>query len=268
MHRIVLTRQPGQAGLLEEELTGLGVGIELLPLLDFALPADTTALTAAKDKARDGAYDWIVLTSPNAVRALNKLTFFAEPLPVKWGMVGGGTAAVFAAHASQEADFVAVHNQSGKGLVAEFPAPDPQGCNAVLLPVSDIASTTVQDGLGANAYTVERVNAYRTVPASLNLPQHQRLLPAATVPYPVHAVEDFAAAAASAAAVVLTSPSNARLYAAAAEDFPALGLPPLLAMGEPTARAMTAIGLPITAVLPKPDVHSVYRWLTEHLPPA
>lgn len=268
MHRIVLTRQPGQTGRFESELTGLGVAVELLPLIDFALPIDDSLLAAAKDKAAAGAYDWIVLTSPNAVRSLHKLGYFDEPLPVKWGMVGSGTAAVFADHAQQAADFVAEHNQSGEGLVAEFPPPEPAGRNAVLLPVSEIASNTVQQGLHAAGFTVERVTAYRTVAASTELPQEQRLLPPVHVPYPVHGVEAFAGRAARAAAVVLTSPSNARLYAAAAEDFPALALPPLLAMGQPTAAAMTATGLPITAVLPKPDVRSVYRWLTEHLPPA
>lgn len=268
MHRIVLTRQPGQAGLLEAELTGLGVSVELLPLIDFALPADASGLIAAKDEAIAGSYDWIVLTSPNAVRSLDKLGYFAQPLPVSWAMVGGGTAAVFSEHARQPADFIAEHNQSGAGLVAEFPPAERQGRNAVLLPVSDIASNTVQTGLHDRGFRVERVTAYRTVPASLNLAQSQRLLPATDAPYRVHHIDDFADRAASVAAVLLTSPSNARCYAEAAEDFPALALPPLLAMGQPTATAMTVTGLPIAAVLPTPDVRSVYRWLTEHLPPA
>lgn len=265
MHRIVLTRQPGQAGLLEKELAELNVDVELLPLLDFVLPADTGGLQQARTDLAEGVYDWVVLTSPNAVRALAKMDFFDFEADVRWGMVGGGTAAIFEQVTDLRADFVAEHNQSGEGLVAEFDSAEPTGRNAVLLPVSEIAADTVQTGLQAKGYTVTRVTAYQTVPADSRLSQDRRLLPAARGGT-VHDAESLAGEVGAVTAVVLTSPSNARAYAGVAEDFPSLVLPPLLAIGQPTAQAMTATGLPITAVLPKPDARSVYRWLLEYLP--
>uniref|UniRef100_UPI0023F8BCA8 uroporphyrinogen-III synthase n=1 Tax=Micrococcus terreus TaxID=574650 RepID=UPI0023F8BCA8 len=63
--RIVLTRQPVQAGRLEQDLRDAGCTVRFLPLTDFELPADLTQLRRALERLGAGEYAWLLLTSPN-----------------------------------------------------------------------------------------------------------------------------------------------------------------------------------------------------------
>jgi hypothetical protein len=66
--RVVVTRAPHQAEELVSLLRDYGARPIFYPCIDIAPPEDTTALDAAlRDVA---AFDWLILTSANTVRAL------------------------------------------------------------------------------------------------------------------------------------------------------------------------------------------------------
>ena len=66
--RIVVTRAPEQAGELIRELERLGAEVIILPTVSFASPSDWRPVDSAL-RAMD-EFDWILLTSQNAVRFL------------------------------------------------------------------------------------------------------------------------------------------------------------------------------------------------------
>ncbi|MBF6841939.1 uroporphyrinogen-III synthase, partial [Acinetobacter baumannii] len=67
---IVLTRQPVQAGAVEAGLAAAGLDVRFCPLTDFELPGDSGPLRAVVSRVEAGECAWLVLTSPNTVRAL------------------------------------------------------------------------------------------------------------------------------------------------------------------------------------------------------
>ena len=66
--RVVVTRAERQAGSLAAAFAAAGAAVELLPLLEVTPPADPGPLLRAVAELR--LYDWVVLTSANAVQAL------------------------------------------------------------------------------------------------------------------------------------------------------------------------------------------------------
>src|SRR5699024_2391706 len=68
--RIVLTRQPAQAGRIEAGLQQLGHRIGFLPLTDLQLPEHSGALDNLVAGLHAGAWDRLLLTSPDTIRAL------------------------------------------------------------------------------------------------------------------------------------------------------------------------------------------------------
>ena len=66
--RIVVTRAPEQAGELIRELERMGAEVLILPTVSFAPPSDWQPVDSALRAI--GEFDWILLTSQNAVRFL------------------------------------------------------------------------------------------------------------------------------------------------------------------------------------------------------
>ncbi len=149
---IVVTRAASQAGPFARELRALGATVLGVPLIEIVDPADGGA--ALRDAvARISAYDWVVLTSPNAAA---RLVAVASALP-RVAVVGPGTSAVVT-DAGFSVDLVADRNV-GEGLVDAFP----NGTGRVLLPRAAVARHVVPRGLAAKGWTVDEVEAYRTV---------------------------------------------------------------------------------------------------------
>jgi uroporphyrinogen III methyltransferase/synthase len=71
--RIVVTRTRAQAGVLTEELRGLGADVIELPTIRIEPPTDLRAFAELVQDAH--AYDWIVFTSPNGVNAFFELFY-------------------------------------------------------------------------------------------------------------------------------------------------------------------------------------------------
>lgn len=66
--RILITRAKEQAGALSDELRKFGATVIAIPAIEIQPPASYAPLDAAL--RRVGAYDWLILTSVNGVRAL------------------------------------------------------------------------------------------------------------------------------------------------------------------------------------------------------
>ncbi len=220
--RVVVTRARAQASSLAERLQALGAETVEVPTIEIADPADGgEALAAAA--ARLATYDWVVLTSVNAVdrlfRALRDARAFGA---ARVAAVGPGTAAALSER-GVVADLVPARAVA-EALVDAFPGPD--GAGRVLVPQAAAARAVLGDGLRAKGWDVEVVEAYRTVAAR---------------PSP-----DAVAAAAKADAIAFTSSSTVTSWL----DLAGPGaLPPVVAcIGPVTAETAAAHGVAVTVV--------------------
>ncbi|HET6812110.1 MAG TPA: uroporphyrinogen-III C-methyltransferase [Acidimicrobiales bacterium] len=156
--RVVVTRTAEQAGELSGRLTEAGAEVVEVPTLTIADPSDAGAglATAARRLAR---FDWVVLTSANAVERLFSHLHDARDLgSARVAAVGPATAAVLARHGVR-ADLVA-RRSSGAALADEIP--DPPG--SVLLARAEVADPALPEKLAGRGFEVEEVAAYRTAP--------------------------------------------------------------------------------------------------------
>jgi len=187
--RIVVTRRREQAASLVDGLRALGATVIEQPTLEIAPPLDRGPLDSCLRRLAE--FDWVVFTSPNAVRAVRDAASvpsvsvqFGVELPspalserhdqmsgsagVRGGSprlasVGAATSDALAeawprltVDLEPEADFRAA------SLLAKFGKIDLRG-SRILLPASDLARDELATGLEALGAEVERVVAYRTV---------------------------------------------------------------------------------------------------------
>ncbi|MDQ6724950.1 MAG: uroporphyrinogen-III C-methyltransferase [Actinomycetota bacterium] len=237
--RVVVTRARAQASGLVERLRGMGAETVELPTIEIADPTDGgAALIAAAARMAD--YDWVVLTSVNAVERLFAHLHDARAFgPARVGAIGPGTAAALAARGVvadlQSAEAV------GEALVDAFPS----GPGAVLLPQAAAARAVVADGLRASGWQVDVVEAYRTVAAR---PPAEAL-----------------AAAAKADAIAFTSSSTVTSWLDMAGPD---ALPPVVAcIGPVTAATAAEHGVPVTVVATEHTVAGLVDALVSALRP-
>ena len=178
--RVVLTGTEASAGPLAEALAGEGFEVETCPLIAVE-PLPGPPLRAAE-------YDWILLTSRNAVDPL--IERLAGTLP-RVGVVGPGTAEALRAH-GVEPDVVA-RVSTQEGLAAELP----HVAGRVLFAGAEGSRDVLVRELGADF-----VPLYRTVEL------RPEAFPAADL-------------------VVLASPSAARAFAALDSDLPCVSFGPM-----------------------------------------
>lgn len=289
---VVLTRQPAQSGVLEQQLTAAGFRVLYLPLTDFQLPdaAGREQLKNSLQALAAGQYQWLVLTSPNGVRAIVRSGWNGQ-LPEQTGVAvtGPGTSRVLhdeGGYAS--APWMPTGTASAASMIEQFPHP-PNTIGAehetprVLLAQSAIASDRLKTGLGDAGWKVDRMDAYTTVdyPANPEL----RLLP------PAHNAEGLAVSESTATSgnasqdtvvkleelaellptltsghpgpsLVLTSPSAARAFARRTSNTggpwqnPDIPLQ-LIALGEPTEAQCQASGIELNATCETPDAPGI-----------
>lgn len=166
--RLVVTRQKNQAGSLVERLLALGASVVEVPSIEIVPPRDTGALDAALD-ALDG-YDWVVLTSSNAVNAvLSRLTvlgLYPRLSGDRRRVASVGPATTAALRASFPEDRVALEPKSdfrAAGLVGAFAAGQKLAGRRVLVPASTEAREELAAGLRGLGAVVDVVAAYSTV---------------------------------------------------------------------------------------------------------
>jgi uroporphyrinogen-III synthase len=162
--RIVITRASHQADELERLLRERGAIPLLYPCISVQPPLDTAYLNHVLQKALDGAFDWLVLTSTNTVRAI-KQSFdvmgikFPYRLNLRVAAVGSATAQ----YAEQQLGIKvnAIPEQYSAFALAQtiHLAIGTQ----VLLPQSEIAEPLLATALSEMGVIVTSVIAYQTV---------------------------------------------------------------------------------------------------------
>ena len=274
--RLLLTRQPAQAGGLEVGLAGARVGGEplevgFLPLVDFVRPEDEGPLRRMSAALRDpGSAGVLVVTSPMTVRALRRLGDGGLAPAVRAVATGPGTARALAAAVPGLRVWTPPADRSARGILAGMtgPAaapevvaglwpPAPGGPAPVAwLPQSDRARPELAEGLRAAGWEVRAAVAYRTVPYPAR-PSWRRVLAGEDAADATVVAPGGLAGQPPGTAVLLTSSS-------AAEEFVAHGLAPLaggrvrlLAIGEPTRATCERLGLPLAATCATPDASGV-----------
>lgn len=164
--RVLVTRAAGRAGGLAERLRALGAEPVIRPTIAHAPPDDPAALAAALGRLEAGVYEWLLLTSATAVAAVARGLEGRAPrlggrVSLRVGAVGPATAE--ACRDLLGVDPAAVPERFvGEELARAIG--DPMG-RRILLPNADIARPALEERLRAAGAVVDRVVAYRTVPA-------------------------------------------------------------------------------------------------------
>ena len=162
--RILVTRAAHQAGKLSEGLRALGAEPVEVPVLEIRPPASFKPLDAALRQL--DRYDWLILTSANAVRALaERAAFFGFSLPALAPPSVAAIGEATASEARKEGLQVTFVPQSyvAESLVAGLlqslqNRPSPQ---RILLVRAAVARDVIPDALCAAGSVVDVVDAYR-----------------------------------------------------------------------------------------------------------
>jgi uroporphyrinogen III methyltransferase/synthase len=158
--RVVVTRTRAQASQLSARLRDLGAEPVELPAIRVDDPGDGgAALPTAVDDLAAGAYDWLVLTSPNGVERTFARIPDVRAVRAEVAAIGPGTADALARH-RVVADLVP-DRYVAEGLLERFPP----GPGRVLLARAAVARDVLPDGLRRTGWDVDVVEAYRTVAA-------------------------------------------------------------------------------------------------------
>jgi uroporphyrinogen III methyltransferase / synthase len=226
--RIVITRPPHKAADFAARLRDLGAEPVLVPTIRIQPPGDPAPLDDALRRLE--RYDWLVVTSANAVPQLwaRLDTLGLDPARLAWpdvAAIGPATAQALEERGVRPALVPAEH-------VAEalFAALDDRvrlrGAR-ILLPQGNLARPVLADRLREAGARVDAVIAYETVRPS----------------------GDEAALSGSFDAVTFTSASTARNFADLFDDpLAAIGGAAVVCIGPVTAAAAQEVGLPVHAV--------------------
>jgi uroporphyrinogen III methyltransferase/synthase len=167
--RVAVTRAATQADQLARRLRDAGFEPVAVPVIDIVDAADGgAALRAAATRlAQPGRYDWVVLTSVNGADRL--LAVAPRPWSAHVAAIGSATASRLTDSGVTVAlvppRFVA------ESLVDSFP----RGPGTVLLTRAAVARDVLPDGLRANGWTVDVVEAYRTVAPEIDDRQRREI---------------------------------------------------------------------------------------------
>jgi uroporphyrinogen-III synthase/uroporphyrinogen III methyltransferase/synthase len=162
----LVTRALHQAGKLSEGLRALGAEPVEVPVLDIRPPESFAALDATLRQLDQ--YDWLVLTSANAVRALSDRAAFLDvatlqPVGLQVAAIGEATAS--AAHqAGLQVAFVPeayLAESLVAGLLKSLQIP--ASSQRILLARAAVARDVIPDALRAAGALVDVVDAYRNV---------------------------------------------------------------------------------------------------------
>jgi uroporphyrinogen-III synthase len=152
--RVVVTRAAHQSEGLLRAFEAAGATVEPLPLLEIVPPAHPHALERAASEL--ALYDWLVLTSVNAVEAFLPLAGGSLPPRLRVATVGAATAAALASY-EIEPDWTG--GSDAEELLAAL-APHVTRRRRVLLPQAADARSTLFEGLNQAGAEVVTVVAY------------------------------------------------------------------------------------------------------------
>ena len=217
------------------------------PMIEIEPVADGSRMDAAVTDACAGSYDWLVLTSANAVPPLvARLQTQGCSLQARIAVVGTPTAEALAAH-GVEAELVP-EEQHAEGLARTLRMQAQAGQRVVCL-LSDRARPVLADRLREAGLNVDVVDAYRTVSATT--------IDSAILTRIRNAEID---------AVTFTSPSAVQAFTElVAVDLPALSGAAFVAIGSTTAKALRDADLPVHAEAETPSATGLLAALDYYL---
>jgi uroporphyrinogen-III synthase len=160
---VVITRAEVMPGPLERRLRARGAHVLHWTAVVIAPPADPRPL--AKALAHLDRYDWIVFSSAHTVEAVTSRVS-APPQGLKVAAVGSATADELE-RAGWPVDRLPAHF-GAEGLLEALAAAGDLAGRHVLFPASDLARAHLPSGLAVLGAIVDRVEAYRTLPAPLD----------------------------------------------------------------------------------------------------
>ncbi len=155
--RVLVTRAAHQASKLSDALRALGAEPVEVPVLEIQPPSDLAPLDRAL-RALD-SYDWLILTSANAVRAIAWSNFLDKSSNLKVAAVGEATAT--AARKSGLPVALVPETYVAEALVDCLA--DQSAGKKILLARAEVARDVIPDALRAAGATVDVVDAYRNV---------------------------------------------------------------------------------------------------------
>ncbi len=239
--RVLVTRPREQAAELSDALSALGAEVLIAPLIRIGPPSDPEPLRRAASDI--GSFDWIVLTSSNAARALSDAVSASHgnrslPRTVRFCVIGPATAAQLR-KLGLDADLVA-EESTAEGVVAALTGAGPVKGLRVLVPGADIGRDYVARTLRTLGADVTEVIAYRTIPED-------------TVPDDVRQ----ALTTGRIDIVIFTSGSAVRTFAAifGTEMATLLRDTTVAVIGPTTANAAREVGMPVGV---QPDTYALH----------
>jgi uroporphyrinogen III methyltransferase/synthase len=249
--RVLVPRTKEQAGALSDRLRAFGAVSEEVPTIAVEPPRTPQQMERAIKGLVTGRYEWIALTSRNAVKAVRErfeeygldARAFAG---IKVAAVGEQTAADLLAWGIKP-DLVPSGEQSAAGLLEDWPPYDPvfDPIDRVFLPRADIATENLVAGLVERGWEVDDVTAYRTVRAAP---------PAAPIREAIKS--------GGYDAVVFTSSSTVRnLVGIAGKPHPSTVI---ACIGPATAKTAEEHGLRVDVLAPSPSVADLACALSEY----
>eukprot|EP00611_Tribonema_gayanum_P006267 TRINITY_DN15563_c0_g1_i1.p1 TRINITY_DN15563_c0_g1~~TRINITY_DN15563_c0_g1_i1.p1 ORF type:complete len:300 (-),score=79.70 TRINITY_DN15563_c0_g1_i1:162-932(-) len=159
---VALTREAGNNGKLEALLAAKGIDCVEVPCIAFTDGPDSAQLP---QHLASGAYDYVIVTSPESAKVFLQAWDAAERPNVSVACVGTATGDALRARGLEPA--FTPSRAYGEDLAAEIPLPPSAaagegGAPRVLYPASARAPGTVQEGLEARGFHVVRLNTYDT----------------------------------------------------------------------------------------------------------
>lgn len=236
-----MTRPREQAVELTSGLQALGAEVSHLPLIAIGPPEDWSGLDRAL--AALSTFDWVALTSANAVMALfERLRVLDVGLPpLRWAVVGKRTAELLEER-GQVPDLVAEPATAER--LAELMRQQGVAGQRVLFPRSDRAREVLPQALRSASAEVEAPVAYRTLSSDVSSREIRRLLEQGGV------------------WITLTSPSTWHELLAALKEAPLPSDVRLAAIGPTTAAAVRASGYEPACVAEPPGVQGLLEAMT------
>ncbi len=162
--RVVNTRAVHQAAELDRLLRERGAIPVSYPCIAIAPPPDAEPLDRELCGLLAGEYDWLILTSANAVEALaQRLPLLGhvggQALPAHVATVGPATAEAVRSRLGARVEFMP-ESFNAEALAAKLPVSPGQ---RVLIPASAIARSELSERLSSRGANVTTVTAYRTI---------------------------------------------------------------------------------------------------------
>ena len=162
---VALTREQGKNGGLAAALEGVA-SVEI-PAVAQTRTADMEAALDAALLFVDEAWDWVVITSPEAARtfgdaaARSGVSMMRDARWRGFRLAAVGAATADALRARETGGWRDVHapaKATAKSLAASLPRNESRPYENVLYPASALAARTLEDGLADRGFRVKRVD--------------------------------------------------------------------------------------------------------------